>query len=110
MTPPNPDTVPVKALELTRRVGDFEPAAAGRQERDVGGAAGEHVDDAVADHDRAAADHGAALDLQQAAKAARYQRAGVGDGAAHDRGAAAAEGHCPAERGAGLQDGRCRRP
>jgi hypothetical protein len=37
-------------------VADFGPAAAVREEGDIGGTAGEHVDDAVADHTGAAAD------------------------------------------------------
>lgn len=40
-------------------VGDFGPAAAVREEGDIGGSAGEHVNDAGADHTGAAADHAA---------------------------------------------------
>lgn len=41
------------------RIGDAQLAAAGRRKEDVGGAAGEHVDEAVADLNGAAADHAA---------------------------------------------------
>ena len=79
----------MKALEIRVCVRDLQPAAAVRQELDVGAAAGEHVDKAVADHDRAAADYGAARDLHQAPGPTRHQRAGIGQRAADDDGAAA---------------------
>ena len=56
--PPKPDTVPVKALTLPGVSAISSPPLPFAEEGDVGGAAGQHVDDAVADHDRAAADHG----------------------------------------------------
>ena len=53
-----------KGVRFGARVRDFEPAAAGGQERDVGAAAGQDIDNAVADLDKAAVHHGAAVDLQ----------------------------------------------
>jgi hypothetical protein len=38
------------------RIRDHKPAAASRQEGDVGGAAGQHVEDAVANYDGTASD------------------------------------------------------
>ena len=77
-----------KRARIVRRILDLEAARAGRQEGDIGGAAGEHVDDAVADRDGAAADHAAARDLDEGAEAAGDERAGVDHGAGHERAAA----------------------
>jgi hypothetical protein len=48
-------------------IGDFQAAAASCLKGNIGGAAGQHVSDSVADYDRPAADHSTACDLQQAA-------------------------------------------
>ena len=55
-----------KGARIGGRIGELE-ATAGGQEGDVGGAPGQHIDNAVADLDDAAADHRAAGDLHQAA-------------------------------------------
>ena len=68
------------------RISDFQPAGAG-QEPDAFAAGAGDLDDAVAHFDDAAIHD--ADDIDQASGAAREQRAAIGDGAAHDRGAAA---------------------
>ena len=71
------------------RIGELEATAGRGQEGDVGGAPGQHIDNAVADLDDAAVDHRAAGDLHQAAGRAGEERAGITDDATHYRGAAA---------------------
>ena len=79
----------MKALTLPGESAISSPPLPVCEEGDVGGAAGQHVDDAVADHDRAAADHGVTLDLYEAAGAARDERAGIAERPVHEDRAAA---------------------
>ena len=83
LTPPNPGRA-VENGGAARSIGDAQLSAAGG-EVDVGGAAGEDGDEAVANLDEATAYDGVALDDDKPRSAREQRAAGILHGAVHKR-------------------------